>query len=105
MAYIGKITLTNEWAKLEDLIKAQVDGQSAFAFDTSKEYGIQVDTPRGPYIFGAYLCSTASEPAKTDAGEHLEAEQYAIYQPESGSDLWVRTRGSAAEVKLSVSVK
>lgn len=105
MAYIGKVTLTSTWAKLEDLIKAQVDGQSAFAFNTSKEYGIQVETPRGPYISGAYLCSVASEPAETDAGEHLEAEQYAVYGPESGYDLWVRTRGSDAEVKVSVSEK
>lgn len=105
MAYIGKVTLTNEWAKLEDLIKAQVDGQSAFAFDTSKEYGIQVDTQRGPYIFGAYLCSSTSEPGALDDGEHLEQEQFAVYGPESGVYLWVKTRGSEASVKLSVSEK
>lgn len=107
MAYIGKVKLTTEWEKLEDLIKAQVAGQSAFAFDTSKEYSVQAETPRGPYIMGAYLCNTASEPSNLDDGEHLEQEQMCVYQPESGQYLWVRSRGTAenADVKLSVSEK
>ena len=105
MAYIGKVTLTNEWEKLEDLIKAQVDGQSAFAFDTSKDYGIQVDTARGPYICGAYLCNSTSEPAETDDGEHLEAEMFGEYTPESGIYLWVKSRGDASVVKMSISEK
>lgn len=105
MAYIGKVKLSSTWEKLEDLIKAQVDGQSAFAFDTSKEYGIQADTPRGPYIFGAYLCNSATEPAEADDGEHLEQENFGIYQPASGVYLWVKTRGVDGDVKLSVSEK
>ncbi len=103
MAYIGKVTLTSDWEKLEDLIKAQVEGQSAFAFDTSKEYGIQTDTPRGPYIFGAYLCNSTTEPAEADDGEHLEQENFGIYKPESGVYLWVKKRGVDGTVKLSVS--
>ena len=103
MAYIGKVTLTSSWAKLEDLIKAQVDGQSAFAFDTSKKYGIEVDTQRGPYIFGAYLCNSATEPANADDGEHLEQENFGVYQPESGAYLWVKARGQQETVKISVS--
>ena len=31
--YIGKVLLSDEWEKLEDLIQDQVSGQSAFAFD------------------------------------------------------------------------
>lgn len=105
MAYIGKVKLTTEWEKLEDLIKAQVTGQSAFAFDTSKEYAIQTDTPRGPYIFGAYLCNSATEPGSADDGEHMEQEQFGIYKPESGVYMWVKSRGTSetVEVKLSIS--
>lgn len=104
MAYIGKVALTSEWEKVEDLIKAQVDGQSAFAFDTSKEYGIMTDTQRGPYIFGAYLCHSATKPANADDGEHLEQENFGVYKPASGVYLWAKKRGVAEEsVKLSVS--
>lgn len=103
MAYIGKITTSSEWAKLEDLIKDQVDGQSAFAFDTSKTYNIQVETTRGQYVFGVYLCDSASEPANADDGAHLEEYQMGIYQPESGYDLWVKSRGNNTSVKMSIS--
>lgn len=103
MAYIGKVTLTNEWEKLEDLIKAQVDGQSAFAFNGSKQYQLQVDTPRGPYISGAYLCVAASEPTPADDGEHLAEQKCALYQTETGTYLWVKTQADQGDVKMSVS--
>ena len=44
MSYVGKVKVSSAWTKLEDLIQAQVDGQSAFAFDTSKTYSVQADT-------------------------------------------------------------
>lgn len=102
MAYIGKVTLTDEWAKLVDLIQAQVDGQSSFAFDTSKEYQIQVDTVKTNHDYSAYFCSSATEPTEKDAGEHLDNNLPGIYQPESGVDLWVKTT-TTGMVKVSVS--
>ena len=36
--YIGKVLLSNTWTKLEDLIKAQISGQSAFAFNSDTVY-------------------------------------------------------------------
>ena len=41
MAYIGKVSITQEWADLESLIQAQVDGQSSFAFTTGTKYSLQ----------------------------------------------------------------
>lgn len=102
MAYIGKVVLSGEWAKLEDLIKDQVSGQSTFAFDTSKTYLIQVETTRGPFVFGAYVCNSTSEPENADDGEHLEQENMGIYEPVSGVYLWVKNRGSDRSVKMSV---
>ena len=102
MAYVGKVSITSEWAKLEDLIKAQVDGQSAFAFDTSKTYTIQTDGPSTP--FGARFCNTASTPENDDDGEYLtDTFVGALYQPESGAYLYVRTRGNTTNIKVSVS--
>lgn len=101
MAYIGKVTLTDTWTKLEDLIKL-LDGQSDFAFDTSKQYQIQVDTVKSNHDYSAYFCSSATEPTEADAGEHLDNNLPAIYQPESGMDLWVKMV-NAGVVKVSVS--
>lgn len=79
MAYIGKVNVSGDWEKVEDLIKAQVEGQDSFAFDTSKSYPIQVD--------GGFL---------TD-GER------AVFKPESNKDLYIKVRGNSGGVKLSVS--
>lgn len=103
MAYIGKVTLTDSWAKLEDLIKAQVDGQSAFAFDTTKKYSIQVDTVKANHDYSGYFCNSATEPSATDDGEHLDNNLFAVYEPESGVDLWVKEATSAGKIKVSVS--
>lgn len=103
MAYIGKIVVTDEWEKLEDLIKDQVSGQSAFAFDTSKTYNLQVETTRGQFVFGVRLCNSTTEPANADDGEHLEAENMAMYQPESGVYLWVKNRDANTSIKMSIS--
>ena len=103
MAYIGKVTLTDSWAKLEDLIKAQVDGQSEFAFDTSKKYSIQVDTVKQNHNYSAYFCNSATEPVNLDDGEHLNNDLFAEYTPESGVDMWVKTATTAGIIKVSVS--
>lgn len=103
MAYIGKVTLTDSWAKLEDLIKAQVDGQSAFAFDTSKKYSIQVDTIKENNDYSAYFCNSATEPANPDDGEHLNNDLFAEYAPESGVYLYVKKVKSLGIIKVSVS--
>ena len=103
MAYVGKVSITSEWAKLEDLIQAQVDGQSSFAFDTSKTYTIQTDCEKSA-PFGARFCNTASTPENDDDGEYLtDTFVGALYQPESGAYLYVRTRGNTTDIKVSVS--
>lgn len=102
MANIGKVNVANDWEKLEDLIKAQVDGQSSFAFDTSKTYQLQTDCEQHA-PFGVRFCSAASEPSEADAGEHLSDDQSGEYKPEAGVYLWVKIRGNTTNVKLSVS--
>lgn len=102
MAYIGKVSVTSAWAKLEDLIQAQVDGQSSFSFSTSNTYQLQADSElHAP--FGVRVCNSASEPSNDDDGEHLTDEQSGEYKPESGVYLWVKTRGNTTGIKLSVS--
>ena len=105
MAYIGKVLISSEWAKLEDLIKAQVSGQSSFAFDSDKDYSIQIETSQPGTSFGAYACNSASTPAGDDDGEHLSEEQFVEYKPESGSYLYIKTRGGSTDVKVAVSEK
>ena len=103
MAYIGKVTITNNWEKLEDLIKEQVDDQSSFAFDTSKKYSIQVDTVKENNNYSAYVCNSATEPANSDDGEHLNNDLYAEYKPESGAYLYIKKAKSLGVIKVAVS--
>lgn len=103
MAYIGKVSITNEWEKLEDLIKSQVSGQSAFAFDTDKKYSIQVDTVKDNNDNSAYFCNSATKPTNSDDGEHLNNDLYAEYKPESGVYLYVKKAKSLGVIKVSVS--
>ena len=100
MAYIGKVSITNDWEKLEDLIKEQVDGQSSFAFDTTKKYAIQTDGPTLPY--GARFCTSATRPESPDVGGHLSDQQQGIYEPESGVYLYVKKFKSLGVLKVSV---
>lgn len=102
MAYIGKVSVTSAWEKAEDLIKAQVSGQSSFSFDTNKTYSLQTDCQQ-PSPFGARLCSSATKPSDDDAGEHLSDSQYCVYQPESGVYLWIKRRGNTSDLKVSIS--
>jgi len=103
MAYVGKVIITNEWEKLEDLIKSQVSGQSSFAFDTDKKYSIQVDTVKAEDNLSAYVCNSATEPVNLDDGEHLNNDLYAEYKPESGVYLYVKKAKSLGVIKVSVS--
>ena len=103
MAYIGKVTLTDSWEKLEDLIKSQVNGQSSFAFDTDKKYSIQVDTVKDNNNYSGYFCNSDTEPANLDDGEHLNNDLYAEYKPESCVYLYVKKAKSLGVIKVAVS--
>lgn len=96
MAYIGKIKLTTTWAKVEDLIKAQVEGQSAFAFDSTKTYSIQSHSASLVNI-----ANVAAAPASADDGECLELHMVAKYTPDT-SILYVRS-GAGKKASLSIS--
>lgn len=85
MAYIGKIKVTKTWAKVEDLIKAQIEGQSAFAFDNSKTYQIQ-----GQSDFGIHLCEAATAPADENDGFVIKGTQCGMYK-KGTNDLFVST--------------
>lgn len=102
MAYIGKVTLSQDWEKLEDLIKDQVDGQGSFAFENGKDYSLQVDSPNLEIMFGAYVCVSENKPALRDDGEHLTC-QSGFYTAESGVSLWVKIRGNTTNIKMAVS--
>ena len=105
MAYIGKVELKENWEKLSDLIKAQVAGQSAFAFDSAKTYSMMTDTANDTCEIGMYWCVSATKPTALNDGEFLDPGVQGIYQPESGADLWVKIRGSKHEVRLAISEK
>lgn len=96
MAYIGKIEVPATWTSLEDLIQAQVDGQSSFAFDSSKKYSLQ--TEEG----SIRLCNTSATPTSDVDGEHLKDDQFGIYEPDS-STLYVRSKTKNGVCLLSVS--
>ena len=86
--YIGKVLLSNEWAKLEDLIKAQVSGQSAFAFDSTKTYQIQGECffeGTKEVLLAARLCEKTTTPSDTKDGFRITHTQCAVYQPSTGS--------------------
>ena len=85
MAYIGKIELTNEWQKVEDLIKAQVSGQSAFAFAEKKTYQIQSEAS-----YGARLCEASSAPTNGNDGERILESQTGIYELTEGYNLYAK---------------
>lgn len=98
MAYIGKVEINSNWTKLEDLIKAQVTGQSAFAFDADKKYQIQTESD-----WGAHLCEVASKPTDANEGFEIEGTQAAHYQPTDAKALYVKTsHGNYGLLKIGV---
>ena len=90
--YIGKVLLSDEWTLLADLIKDQVSGQSAFAFDSEKTYQLQGECSAEcvkETLLAARLCETSAAPSDDDAGFRILNTQCANYQPSTGS-LYVR---------------
>ena len=83
--YIGKVEVGNEWEKLDTLIKAQVDGQSSFAFDAATTYQLQ-----GEGSAGVCLCETEQAPSDKSDGFVIRGTQCANYKPTSGLHLWVK---------------
>lgn len=82
--YIGKVLLSEVWAKLEDLIKVQVSGQSSFAFDADTTYLLQ-----GEGVEAVRLCDASAEPTDDMAGLRIEGTQIIEYKPSAGT-LYVR---------------
>jgi hypothetical protein len=83
--YIGKVEVTNEWQKLDALIQAQVDGQSAFTFDSAVTYQIQ-----GEGNYGIRLCEVADAPTDPKVGLRIRGVQPAHFKVDSGYDLYVK---------------
>lgn len=98
--YIGKVKISNTWSKLEDLIKAQVSGQTAFAFAEGTTYQLQ-----GEGNYGVRLCETSAAPSDLQAGERIVGTQTAIYQLSDGY-LYVKTEANVPSdnVYLKISV-
>lgn len=100
MSYIGKVEVNNSWAKLEDLIKAQVEGQSSFAFDSDTKYVLQCE---GEY--GARFCDVASKPSDDEDKEGfvIKDTQAAYYKPSDSKDLYTKCRyNSVVLVKIGI---
>lgn len=98
MSYIGKVKVGNEWEKVEDLIKAQVSGQSSFAFDGSTKYELQSEGE-----FGARFCDVSSKPSDDNEGMVITGTQVAFYQPSDGNSLYVKTAHlNFVHLKISV---
>lgn len=77
--YIGKVLLSEVWEKLEDLIKSQVSGQSAFAFNSDTVYQLQ-----GEGVERVRLCDFTGTPIDLQAGFRIEGTQTAHYKPSNG---------------------
>lgn len=97
--YIGKVKISNTWSKLEDLIKAQVEGQSSFEFSEGTSYQLQ-----GEGNYGIRLCDNSAAPSDLQDGERIIETQTAIYEKSDG-DLYVRTEADnpAGNVWLKIS--
>lgn len=96
MAYIGKIKLKTTWEKAEDLIKAQIGGQSSFSFDSTKTYVIQA---HGLGLVNVANVSTA--PTSENDGERLANLMSAKYTPDTDK-LYVRAdTGNTMELSIS----
>ena len=85
MSYIGKVKMNNKWQELEALIQTQVEGQSAFSFDSAVTYQIQSESK-----YGARLCEAADTPADDTEGFVISGDKTAHFKPETGLKLYVR---------------
>ncbi len=105
MANIGNVVITKEWANLQDLIRAQIDGQSAFTFDSTKTYSLIVDTGVSVDAMGAYYCETTTKPTEINAGNPIEPCEQVIFEFTDGVPLWVKVRGSGDVARISIDEK
>ena len=83
--YIGKVTVNNEWKKLDTLVKEQVAGQSSFAFDADTTYQLQ-----GEGNYGIRFCVAANIPTDPAIGNYTTGSQTALFKPETGKELFVK---------------
>mgnify|MGYP006873009612 CR=1 FL=1 len=87
--YIGKVLLSDEWEKLEDLIQEQVSGQSAFTFDSTKTYQLQGECDHEALkenLLATRLCEvTSASSLADDDGFCISHNQCADYIPSTGS--------------------
>ena len=96
MAYIGKVAVPAQWSELESLIKAQIDGQSSFAFASGKTYSLQTED-------GVLrVCNSTSAPTLDADGEHLDDNQFGLYKLDSGT-FYVRSKTKNGVCLVSVS--
>ena len=96
MAYIGKVKVSDTWESLEDLIQAQVEGQSSFAFGDST-YQFQGEGP-----VGVRFADASAAPTDNEDGERIAGTQVAIYEP--SATLYVKAEVNTPEgqwVKIS----
>lgn len=82
--YIGTVEVNDTWQKLDELIQAQVSGQSEFSFDADTTYQLQAEGN-----FGIRLCEQTEEPGKKD-GFRIRGTQPANYKVQAGAYLWVK---------------
>ena len=92
--YIGKVKVSNEWESLEDLIQAQVDGQSSFEFASDTTYQLQGEGP-----IGVRMASVSAKPESDEDGERIFGTQVAIYEKDSGT-LYVKAEQNAPDGQL-----
>lgn len=93
--FIGKVQVPDTWDKLQQLIQAQIPGQSTFAFQAGSTYSLQVESGT------VRVCNANGSPSGID-GEHLNEGQFGIYEPDAGT-LHVRAKPKTGVVLLSVS--
>lgn len=85
MAYIGKVKVSKDWTSIESLVQEQVEGQSSFAFDSSKTYQLQAESDTG-----CRLVEMASTPDDRKDGNCIIGTQCAYYKKDTGN-LYVRS--------------
>lgn len=83
MAYIGKVKVNKTWASVESLVQEQIEGQSSFSFDESKNYFLQPE-----HATVLHLCNCAAEPGEND-GEWACDNDKIIYKKDE-SVLYVK---------------
>ena len=85
MAYIGKVKLSNEWASVKELVRAQVSGQGSFDYG-AYSYELQCEGN-----LGARLCDVASAPTSdSEAGFIIKDTKTAVFKKDAGSTLYAK---------------